>query len=171
MLVKDASPLPSDARTHGGRNLMRLVIFWMKKVRQAGDRIGGLGSSHTTPCGAAVPARPPTRSSETTHVGCKPQWVTRATRRGTRVVVQRGHLWPKTKLMPQSKLLIISKIGKRMHQLPWSVLPIVLIQFRRNLIQLFCFPTVSHPFNSRTVHPSVQPSSSGHVPAGVRGYS
>jgi hypothetical protein len=27
---------------------------------------GGLGSSHTTPCGAAVPARPPTRSSETT---------------------------------------------------------------------------------------------------------
>jgi hypothetical protein len=51
-------------------------------------KIGGLGSSHTAPCGAAVPARPPTRSSETTHLHCAPQWVRRATGRGTRVVVQ-----------------------------------------------------------------------------------
>ena len=43
----------------------------------------GLGSSHTTPCGAAVPARPPTRSSETTHLSRGPQWDSGATRRGT----------------------------------------------------------------------------------------
>ena len=132
-------------------------FLWMKKEWQAGDRIGGLGSSHTTPCGAAVPARPPTRSSETTRQRCKPQWVTRATRRGTRVVVQRGHLWPETKFLPQSKLLIISKMEKNTHQLPGSALPIVLIQFRSNLIYLLCFPTVSYPFNSRFVHLSVQP--------------
>ena len=51
-------------------------------------KTGGLGSSHTAPCGTAVPARPPTRSSETTHLDCTPQWVPRATRRGTTVVVQ-----------------------------------------------------------------------------------
>jgi hypothetical protein len=58
----------------------------------AGSRneIGGLGSSHTAPCGAAVPARPPTRSSETTHPHGAPQWVRRATRRSTSVVVQRA---------------------------------------------------------------------------------
>jgi hypothetical protein len=50
-----------------------------------------LGSSHTAPCGAAVPARPPTRSSDITHLHWGPQWVARATRRGTRVVVQRRY--------------------------------------------------------------------------------
>ena len=77
---------------------------------QAGDRIGGLGSSHTTPCGAAVPARPPTRSSETTHLYCEPQWVTRATWRSTRVVVQRGHenLFPGTS--PRSNHFIINDL-------------------------------------------------------------
>ena len=55
--------------------------------REAEKESGGLGSSHTTPCGAAVPARPPTRSSETTHLCRRPQWVSGATRRGTRVVV------------------------------------------------------------------------------------
>src|ERR1700692_441033 len=48
---------------------------------------GGLGSSHTTPCGAAVPARPPTRSSHITGCFCPRQWATGATNRGTRVVV------------------------------------------------------------------------------------
>jgi hypothetical protein len=60
--------------------------------REARKEIGGLGSSHTAPCGAAVPARPPTRSSETTHLLCTPQWVRRATRQGTWVVVQRAPL-------------------------------------------------------------------------------
>src|SRR5258708_8417563 len=48
---------------------------------------GGLGNSHTAPCGAAVPARPPTRSSETTHLHCRPQWVSGPTRRGPWVLV------------------------------------------------------------------------------------
>jgi hypothetical protein len=60
---------------------------WSVMQREAKEN-GGLGSSHTAPCGAAVPARPPTRSSETTHLHCTPQWVRRATGRGTRVVVQ-----------------------------------------------------------------------------------
>jgi len=109
---------------------------------QAGDRIGGLGSSHTTPCGAAVPARPPTRSSETTHLCCEPQWVTRAMGRGTRVVVQRGYLGSKTKLLSQAKLLIITKMRKSPHRLLGSALPIVLIQCKSNLIQLL--PIASH---------------------------
>jgi hypothetical protein len=61
---------------------------------EGSKEIGGLGSSHTAPCGAAVPARPPTRSSETTHLDCTPQWVPRATRRGTTVVVQSAPFSP-----------------------------------------------------------------------------
>jgi hypothetical protein len=61
---------------------------WFVMQREANEESGGLGSSHTAPCGAAVPARPPTRSSETTHLHCTSQWVRRATRQGTRVVVQ-----------------------------------------------------------------------------------
>jgi hypothetical protein len=60
------------------------------KCRGKQKKIGGLGSSHTAPCGAAVPARPPTRSSETTHLDCTSQWVPRATRRSTWVVVQKS---------------------------------------------------------------------------------
>ena len=60
------------------------------KCRGKQKEIGGLGSSHTAPCGAAVPARPPTRSSETTHLDCTSQWVPRATRRSTWVVVQKS---------------------------------------------------------------------------------
>jgi hypothetical protein len=51
------------------------------------EELGGLGSSHTTPCGAAVPARPPTRSSHITDPACTAQWARGATRRGTAVVV------------------------------------------------------------------------------------
>ena len=58
--------------------------------RETENETSGLGSSHTTPCGAAVPARPPTRPEDTTHLDCVAQWVSRATRRGTRVVVQRA---------------------------------------------------------------------------------
>ena len=123
----------------------------------AGERIGGLGSSHTTPCGAAVPARPPTRSSETTHLRCGPQWVTRATGRGTRVVVQRDYLEPKTKLLPQGKLLIISMMERGTPRLPGSALPIVLIPFRGNLIQLLVdrlapVPSAKRPSLSPVVH-------------------
>ena len=64
--------------------------LWSVLLREAEKEIGALGSSHTAPCGAAVPARPPTRSSETTHLPCTPQWVRRATRRGTSVVVQKA---------------------------------------------------------------------------------
>src|SRR3989449_7204864 len=98
--------------------------LWSVLLREAEKEIGGLGSSHTTPCGAAVPARPPTRSSETTHLYCEPQWVARATGRGTRVVVQRGYLWPKTKLLQQGKLFIISKMIDRTYRLLGSALPI-----------------------------------------------
>jgi len=52
--------------------------------------IGGLGSSHTTPCGAAVPARPPTRSLETTDADCVSQWAARANLQSTRVLVLCG---------------------------------------------------------------------------------
>jgi hypothetical protein len=48
---------------------------------------GGLGSSHTTPCGAAVPARPPTRSWHIKEPPCTGQWPNGAKERGTRVVV------------------------------------------------------------------------------------
>jgi hypothetical protein len=48
---------------------------------------GGLGSSHTTPCGAAVPARPPTRSQHITGPGCLAQWAARLINWSTRVVV------------------------------------------------------------------------------------
>jgi hypothetical protein len=50
-------------------------------------KLGGLGSSHTTPCGAVVPARPPTRSSHTTGRVCAAQWARGATEHGTRVLV------------------------------------------------------------------------------------
>src|ERR1700692_2451353 len=48
---------------------------------------GGLGSSHTTPCGAAVPARPPTRSQHITGSPCLAQWTARLINWSTRVVV------------------------------------------------------------------------------------
>jgi hypothetical protein len=50
-------------------------------------RNGGLGSSHTTPRGAAVPARPPTRSIEPKDAFVNAQWAARATEQGTEVVV------------------------------------------------------------------------------------
>src|SRR5215472_19248141 len=57
--------------------------------RQGG--IGGLGSSHTVPFGAAVPARPPTRPSHVTRAVGVAQWFGRASVQGTGVVVQGGH--------------------------------------------------------------------------------
>src|SRR6202158_4700557 len=121
------------------------MFFSLKSEREAGNKTGGLGSSHTTPCGAAVPARPPTRSSETTQLSCEPQWVRRATEQGTRVVVQGGHAEPKTKLPPLSKQLIISKMGGRTQRLLWSALPIVLTQFWSNPAQLFADSVGSAP--------------------------
>jgi hypothetical protein len=50
-------------------------------------RIGGLGSSHTAPYGAAVPARPPTRCSYPKVTAEKAQWSKGANLQGTRVVV------------------------------------------------------------------------------------
>ena len=61
-------------------NPMASVVIWR-------EELGGLGSSHTTPCGAAVPARPPTRSLHITSRFRARQWATGATNRGTRVVV------------------------------------------------------------------------------------
>ena len=58
---------------------------------KGGTTNGGLGSSHTTPFGAAVPARPPTRSSDSKDSFLLPQWVAGATKRGTQVVVQRDY--------------------------------------------------------------------------------
>src|ERR1700758_39459 len=61
-------------------------VGWRERLR---EELGGLGSSHTTPFEAAVPARPPTRSLNTTYRDRAPQWATGATKRGTQVVVLR----------------------------------------------------------------------------------
>src|SRR5277367_1606868 len=66
---------------------MYLPIVRGKKHREE-RKSGGLGSSHTTPCGAAVPARPPTRSSDISGSRQFAQWATRLIPSGTRVVVQ-----------------------------------------------------------------------------------
>src|SRR5215467_14967647 len=55
------------------------------------EETGGLGSSHTVPFGAAVPARPPTRSWQVTRRLCFAQWVGGASVQGTQVVVQGSH--------------------------------------------------------------------------------
>src|SRR6267154_5009374 len=96
--------------------------LWSLKMLREAEESGGLGSSHTTPCGAAVPARPPTRSSETTHLNCASQWVRRATGRGTSVVVQRVYREPKRKLGATHKPIIISEI-KRCLVLPLDPTP------------------------------------------------
>ncbi len=161
--------MPSDAKSRSDAVPRSWLFLFEERSRRKREADGGLGSSHTTPCGAAVPARPPTRSSETTHLYCEPQWVARATGRGTRVVVQRGYLWPKPKLLPHGKMLIINKMRDNTHRLLGSALPIVLIQFRSNLIQLFAAYLAPVQFANGPYHSSRL--SSGHVPAGVCGYS
>src|SRR5271168_3031750 len=59
-----------------------------------GKKNGGLGSSHTAPCGAAVPARPPTRSSDLTRPHPSSPWAARLIPPGTRVVVHLAPLTP-----------------------------------------------------------------------------
>jgi hypothetical protein len=73
------------------RGITPVIVPFGLHLVESRKKSGGLGSSHTAPCGAAVPARPPTRSSDITHLHWGPQWVARATRRGTRVVVQRRY--------------------------------------------------------------------------------
>ncbi len=48
---------------------------------------GGLGSSHTAPCGTAVPARPPTHWPHARESSEKPQWPNGPTKWGTGVLV------------------------------------------------------------------------------------
>ena len=57
------------------------------KWKEGKGRVGGLGSSHTAPFGAAVPARPPTRSWHVTRASCSAQWFAGAIVQGTRVLV------------------------------------------------------------------------------------
>jgi len=45
----------------GCQALLPCALVWTAEGKRE-TKLGGLGSSHTTPCGAAVPARPPTRS-------------------------------------------------------------------------------------------------------------
>ncbi len=80
--------MPMDAKEKEGLAAGPPTVCSGLNCRGKQKKSGGLGNSHTAPCGAAVPARPPTRSSETTHLHCRPQWVSGATRRGTWVVVQ-----------------------------------------------------------------------------------
>ena len=161
---------PMQRRGGANPDVAESSFFFREKAIEAGGRIGGLGSSHTTPCGAAVPARPPTRSSETTHVRCGPQWVTRATGQGTRVVVQRGYLQPKTKLLPQSKMLIISKMGKSKHRLLVSALPNSTNPISRCKFDSVCQLSRTSATCERSIRQSTR-LSSGHVPAGVGGHS
>ena len=82
---------------------------------------GGLGSSHTAPRGAAVPARPPTRSSETKDPLLGPQWVRRATGQGTAVVVQNAQFQRKLIDLPFSKCCNINRMqGCQKESLWWS---------------------------------------------------
>ena len=82
---------------HGSGRLLRRAVgagqcpFAFRDVEEAARETSGLGSSHTAPRGAAVPARPPTRTSDIKDQVCMPQWVSRATWQGTRVVVQLGY--------------------------------------------------------------------------------
>src|ERR1700720_4468194 len=84
-------PIFSFLSFHGCESRVR-GFCWADASRMSGvsvwrEEFGGLGSSHTTPCGAVVPARPPTRSSDITGRVCAAQWAGGATQRGTRVVV------------------------------------------------------------------------------------
>jgi len=55
--------MPRDAEEKEGLGCTPSLYMLLPVMqREAGRETGGLGSSHTTPCGAAVPARPPTRS-------------------------------------------------------------------------------------------------------------
>ena len=76
----------------------------------------------------------------------------------------------KNHLLPQGKLLIINKMRDSTHRLLGFALPIVLIQFRGNLIQLFAAYLAPVQFANGPYYHSSR-SSSGHVPAGVCGYS
>src|SRR2546428_1602182 len=82
----------SDRYKRIRRALMRpsFRALWSVLLREAEKEIGGVGSSHTAPFGAGGPARPPTRSSETTPPPFTPQSGPRATRRGTSVGVQKA---------------------------------------------------------------------------------
>ena len=52
---------------------------------------GGLGSSHTAPCGTAGPARPPThRKSRLAALPLLEQWPNSPTKQGTGVLVLLG---------------------------------------------------------------------------------
>src|SRR5260370_3573207 len=65
-------------------NLVAGVSAWR-------EELGGLGSPHTAPFEAAVPAPPPTRSPHITDPTCAPQRATPATKRGHPVAGQRLH--------------------------------------------------------------------------------
>src|SRR5216684_990579 len=104
--------MPMDAKEKEGLAAGPPTVCSGLNCRGKQKKSGGLGNSHTAPCGAAVPARPPTRSSETTHLNCASQWVRRATGRGTSVVVHRVYREPNSKLGAGHKHLIISKIKR-----------------------------------------------------------
>jgi hypothetical protein len=68
-------------------------MTWAFRGGQAGGKSGitGLGSSHTAPFRAAVPARPPTRTWHNTRAAGVTQWSAGARVQSTGVVVQTGH--------------------------------------------------------------------------------
>lgn len=93
---------------HKSASLSRAMSFEIEGKSE--EETGGLGSSHTTPCGAAVPARPPTRSSDTTGWPRGSQWVRRATGQGTAVVVQRSYSLRELKVSVYVKYFNINRI-------------------------------------------------------------
>jgi hypothetical protein len=74
---------PSSSITNGCNT--RAARHFLEEIRSEGN--GGLGSSHTAPYEAAVPARPPTRYCYPKSTAKKAQWSKGANLQGTRVVV------------------------------------------------------------------------------------
>src|ERR1700730_11008580 len=94
LVRRGARRLGTTVQSH--RLLFHELGWSTKKCRAGGPawterkESGGVGSSHTTPCGAAVPARPPTRSPHIREPRCVAQWAAGHIKRSTRVVVPAG---------------------------------------------------------------------------------
>jgi hypothetical protein len=87
LLLQDAEPKDLTWKPWGGGG-GTVASFSRERGKRGKIQIGGLGSSHTVPFGAAVPARPPTRPCHVTRGLCGQQWFGRARVQGTRVVVR-----------------------------------------------------------------------------------
>jgi hypothetical protein len=96
--AKTATPGPMAWRHLGGK-----------------QNLAGWDSSHTTPFGAAVPARPPTRCQQVTRYSREAQWTARAKNLGTRVLVLaervlRDASWPAQLLIRNGLRLCDSRL-------------------------------------------------------------